>query len=270
MMIDKDKKSFDILTKSIKKSKSKFVIDEKTVSKLRRNVNKFSNKCIKEIDKFLLKKLYDDRFMKPAPYDPAALFQFYPCLRLKKGFHIDSYFASDPGSYRRSSSGHVYVIPDGRKLPMPKTEKLDFELWIFLIWGEAGSKKVTLPKWANDYVASFLEGDGSPLSFFQSSMFVRDLYELGASWHYLKWGVNIVLVSSDQIPKDEDWTWHASKPDNWLPIVWKNEDDDWNVTFYTHDDMESEIIFHDDIYRKDYSFDTFRFTIASSYQAKMF
>ncbi len=269
MVMDSEKESFDIITDFIKQSNSKFIIDGNTVRKLRNDVQKFSDNCIEEIDKFLLKKLYDDRFVKPVPYDPAALFQFYPCLKLKKGFHIDSHFTSNPGS-RSSSRGYVYVIPDGYKLPIPESVELDEALWLYLSWGEAGSEVVNLPEWAHEDVASFLEGDGSPLSYFQSSIFVRDLYELGASWHGLQWGVNKVLVSYDQIPKDEKWTWHEPKPDNWLPLVWKDKNDDWNVSFYTHDDMKSEIIFHNDIYRKGYSFEVFCFTIASSYQAKMF
>jgi len=255
----------------MKQSKNKFIIDGNTLKQLRNDVQIFSNNCIKEIDKFLLTaKPYEDRFIKPVPYKPEALLQFYPCLRLKKGFHIESIFGSNPGTDRTSSKGFVFIIRDGRKFPMPQSEKQDEELLDFLTWGEALSKKDPLPKWVHQNVASYLEGDGSPLSYFQSSMFIRDLYELGATWHDLDWNVNTVLVSSDQIPKDEKWTWHVPKPDNWLPTVWKDEDDDWNVTFYTHDDMKAEIIFHDDIYRKGYDLGIFHSTIASSYNAKMF
>jgi hypothetical protein len=257
------KEAFDYLMIIIAQSKNKFIIDSKTVRKLRRTAKKFSVKCIKEIDKSDSQNLYGERYVTPAPYDPAGLFKYFPCLRLKKGFHVDSYLTGGYSSSRTGGEGFVYILPDGYKLPMPESAELDEQLLDFLT--ERTDDSISpLPEWAHEDVGSFLEGDGSPLSYFQASMFVRDLRELGAFWHGLTWGVERVLSSSRKIPKNEDWTWHESKPAPWLPIVWQDEDNGWNVVFYTHDTMNAKIIFNCDLYRGGYDFIPFCFTIASS------
>jgi hypothetical protein len=58
------------------------------------------------------------------------------------------------------------------------------------------------------------------------------------------------------------WTWYETKPQVWCPIVWKDGNHRWNVTFYTLNEKDADLVFHNDIFLKGYEFDTFLAIVA--------
>ena len=99
-------------------------------------------------------------------------------IRLKEGFKLEAYQYYVP----MGGNGFVFAIPEQEALPEP-TEgmRLDFT--------ERGQQptlnhlELGMPGWMRTDVDAFLEGDGSPSSYFEASMLSRELRELGAMWH---------------------------------------------------------------------------------------
>lgn len=51
------------------------------------------------------------------------------------------------------------------------------------------------PKGMDPDVSGYLEGDGLPLSYFEASLWVWEMAELGAVWHGSSWSTYSVLVA---------------------------------------------------------------------------
>lgn len=146
-----------------------------------------------------------------APYDPNLLISACEHIRLRDSFKLASYQFME-GS---NGNGFTLVIPEDRELPDPGGK---IEMWwegaapVFTIADTAA------PDWMHQNVSEFLEGDKSMLSYFEVSLFLRELRELGAMWHGCDWGDHEVLVSP-RACDPVDWTWHASEPADWRPSV---------------------------------------------------
>jgi len=223
----------------------------------------------------------------PAPYDPNQLIVLFPCLRLKKGYHLGAYQFLD-----RNGNGcaKLFVIPDKQTLPKKPPQKALNDL----TWDMDSSnntpkwksilRKVShyfislalpyyrsIPKWADGDIGKYIEGDESPLSYFQASILFRELYELGAIWHNVYWGHHKFVTSpSDLLYEDwlqEEskpivWTWKEPEPKELCPVVWKDKDQRFNVTFYTIDKMCANLISYKDTFIKGYKFTISSKTIA--------
>ena len=191
-----------------------------------------------------------------ATYDPNLLFDAFPRLQLRDGFRLAAYQYYDGGN----GNGFAFAIPADKWLPEP-AEGLDFG------WSSSGAPILisaghALPEWVHYEVAQFLEGDGSPLSYFQASIFMRELQEMGAFWHGCSWSTHEVLTSAAQIPKQK-WQWQEKRPREWRPTVQQNPFGLWQVVFYSHTGLEQErIVLHRDTFEEGYQFSTEEKTIA--------
>jgi hypothetical protein len=96
-----------------------------------------------------------------ATYDPNHLFDAFPCLQLRDGFRLASYQFVEGGN----GNGFVFAIPTHRSLPEPPETGFSFG------WSSSGTPVFCtadkpLPEWVHVDIERFLEGDGSPLSYF--------------------------------------------------------------------------------------------------------
>jgi len=137
----------------------------------------------------------------PSPYDPNQLITLFSCLRIKEGYHLGAYQYLDRTGNGRAN---IFVISEKRTLPKrPPQKVLNDSAWQSLSAGMGFSDDMpqwkrtlrnvkhflygiflpyyrSLPKWADSEIENYIEGDGSPLSYFQASIFFRELYELGS------------------------------------------------------------------------------------------
>jgi hypothetical protein len=225
----------------------------------------------------------------PPPYDPNQLITLFPCLHIKEGYHLGSYQVLDTNGNGRAI---IFVIPKTRTLPkkppqkvlndlvfndthdvsdnVPKWGAIRRKVFHHLI-GIAFPSYRSLPKWADGNIENYIEGDGSPLSYFHASIFFRELYELGAMWHNVYWGHYKLVTSPNDLydgkwifplPAPEEWTWNEPEPKEWRPVVWKDENQKWNVTFYTINEMYADLNFHKDTFITGYKLRTARTIIA--------
>jgi hypothetical protein len=184
-----------------------------------------------------------------ASYDPNLLFDAFPNLRLRDGFQLAAYQFYEGGN----GNGFVFAIPESRSLPDPQ-EGFSFD------WSSVGtpvfrSKEQPLPEWVNSDIGYFLEGDGSPLSYFQSSVFIRELQEMGSLWHGCSWSTHEVLTSVTQIAKQK-WEWQEKKPRDWRPVVRQNSAGLQQVIFNSHTGLgQEQIVVHKDTFTAGYKFD---------------
>lgn len=171
-------------------------------------------------------------------YDPQELFEAFPRLWLREGFRLSAYHFCDGAN----ANGFVFAIPEDRRLPEPPEEGFDFE-------------HAPLPEWARADIGRFLEGDGSPLSYFQASIFTRELKEMGALRHGCTWATHKVLTDASDIA-GKGWEWLEATPLEWLPTVWRDGGGRWRVSFHTHSGLGRErILGHSDIYTAGYHFE---------------
>lgn len=171
-------------------------------------------------------------------YDPQALLEPFPRLRLREGFRLSSYHFCDGAN----GNGFVFAIPAERRLPEPPEEGFDFE-------------RDPLPEWASADIGRFLEGDGSPLSCFQASIFIRELGEMGTLRQGCTWSTQEVITDGREIAGQE-WEWQEEEPLEWLPTVWRDGGGPRFVVFYTYTGLGRErILRHTDVYATGYRFE---------------
>jgi hypothetical protein len=219
-----------------------------------------------------------------APYDPNGLMAVFSCIHLKQGYRLESYQGQNKSG---NGSAYVFVLPKNRTLPKRPPRKalddlLDADMgivekksalrsFIYKALGIFFPGYCPLPTWADRDIESYPEGDGTPLSYFQASMYLRQIYELGAIGHCAYWS-NHTLVTAPQeppvaewVPQNQDpmeWTWYEPEPEEWCPMIWKDENEKWNVTFYTIDTMGADLVFHNDTFINGYQYETFSTGIA--------
>jgi len=220
----------------------------------------------------------------PSPYNPNLLIALFPGLRIRTGFQLGAYQHLD-----RNGNGQAmfFMIPDNRTLPgSPPKKALDDLEWQSYLDGLGLSDDMpqwkrklrmvshfllgiflpshrSLPKWADSEIENYIEGDGTPLSYFQASIFFRELYDLGAIWHNVSWGHQKFVTSPSDIlyenwiheePTPIEWTWNEPEPKKWCPVVWRDKDQRWNVTFHAIDMMNATLTSYTDTFVEGYKF----------------
>lgn len=219
------------------------IVTQRVVQKLLREARRFS----RQIDRGLGAL---PSGWSLADFDPNLLFDAFPCLQLRDGFRLAAYQFFGGGN----GNGLVFAIPTHRSLPEPPEDGFSFD------WSSSGapmfcSGERPLPEWVHSDVECFLEGDDSPLSYFQASIFLRELREMGACWHGCSWSTHQVLTSATQIAK-QNWEWKEERPRDWRPMVRQDSVGKWHVSFYSHTGLgQEQIIFHLDKYTRGYQFD---------------
>ena len=107
---------------------------------------------------------------------------------------------------------------------------------------------------------NYLQGDGSPYSYFLISLLLREFAEFGAFGHGVNWMDFHILshespadgktFSGEQMPVIDtlNWIWYDQKPEDWSPSV-TVDDDKVVVQFYSIRDKYSAVIrSHKDCY----------------------
>jgi hypothetical protein len=232
------------------KSETGYILSQRLVQKLLREARQLSRQI--------------DRGLGPLPsgwnladFDPNLLFDAFPCLQLRDGFRLAAYQFVEGGN----ANGFVFALPTHCSLPEPPEDGFRFD------WSPSGSPifcsgERPLPRWVHADVERYLEGDDSPLSYFQASIFLRELREMGACWHGCSWSTHEILTSATQIAK-QHWKWKTEKPGDWRPVVRRDSAGNWHVSFHSHTGLgQEQIIFHDDKYTAGYQFDTYEKVIA--------
>jgi hypothetical protein len=219
-----------------------YIVAERRVQKLMREARRLSRQI--------------DRRLRPPPpgwshasFDPNVLLDAFPLLQLRDGFQLAAYQYYEGGN----GNGFVFAIPARRWLPDPPEEGFSFA-------GDPSGSQVfsapgsPLPEWAHEDVARFLEGDDSPQSYFQASIFIRELREMGAEWHGCSWSTHEVLTAAGQISK-HSWKWQSEQLQSWLPVVRKNSHGFPEVVFFSHTGWKRErIVMHRDTFTEGYRF----------------
>ncbi len=176
-----------------------------------------------------------------ASYDPNLLSSDCKHIRLRKGFKLASYQFMADGN----GNGFTLAIPEDRSLPNPQGK-------ILMGWdGPTPVFKIAdtdAPDWIHQDVDAFLEGDESALSYFEASLFLRQLRELGALWHGCSWSSHEILAA----PREYDpatWKWESPVPSDWRPSVRRVTSKEVEVTFLTYSGLGGQqIVRHVDTY----------------------
>jgi hypothetical protein len=222
---------------------TEYVVSAVAVKKLMRSARRLSRQIDRDLE-----PLHPGWSL--ASYDPNLLFDAFPCLRLRDGFWLASYQFVEGGN----GNGFIFAIPIRRSLPEPPEGGFDFD------WSPSGvrifrSDALYLPEWVHADFERFIEGDGSPLSYFQASIFIRELREMGSLWHGCSWSTHDVLTSASQIAKQK-WMWREKKPSDFRPAVRQNSSGSRHVVFYSHTGLRQEqIVMHKDTYTAGYEFE---------------
>lgn len=159
-----------------------------------------------------------------SPISPMEIVKLFSKLRVKEGFELVAYiFRSDIGG-----NGVVWAVPEGCFPDVDECERLDDTL---------GTPK---PHCAISPF-SVVEMDGSPESYLQKSIFVRELLEFGAYWHGLSWTLHEIIDS-----KPPDLEWHEDVEDL-SPKVVRGEK--VKVEFFTLSEFLGRAVYkHEDVY----------------------
>jgi len=150
-----------------------------------------------------------------SPINVMDVLAVFTSLRIRDGYTLKMYQYSVGGN----GNGFVYAIPAEGEFPEPMGA--DYRL--------SNPPKPT--QCLDDYMEA-IEGDGTPLSYLQSSILKRELQELGAQWHGCSWVEQYVLdrdpwkderVSSyglqSLIGSQEFWKFCGDPPTDWQPTV---------------------------------------------------
>jgi hypothetical protein len=180
-----------------------------------------------------------------AGYNPGRVLNHLPHLRLRDGYRLAAY------RYVAGDNGHgvTVALPEDAPLPEPPTRDEDVG-YGFGNPFHAGFDDVK-PQGVDPDVGKYLEGDGSPASYYEASIAVRCLQELGAVWHGRRWCTHSLLTEA---PVDKDYDWKEARPEDWRPLV-RSDGDTVTVRFYTASELGMAGIYrHCDTFRETYSF----------------
>lgn len=116
---------------------------------------------------------------------PMKILGLFDKLRILEGYELVGYI------FRRGGNGNgvVWAVPEGISAELSECEKLDDVL------------KTPKPRLAvnPEFV---IEVDGSPESYLQKSILIRELYEFGALWHGASWSLHRIIGRK---PKGFEW-----------------------------------------------------------------
>jgi hypothetical protein len=174
-----------------------------------------------------------------ATFDANRLLAAVRHVRLKPGLALAAYQFCDG----HNGNGRVVVIPTRRALPAP-----DF-------FDDDSNGTGKLPEWMSTDVARHLDGDGTPESYFEVSVLLRELGELGAAWHGCSWSAYRVLLSPSDLPHS-DLPWREPQPADWRP-TFSRAGSVVTVTFWAYTRLgQEQVVRFEDRYAAGYAFDT--------------
>jgi len=189
---------------------------------------------------------------------PMKIFGAFPRLRLKPGLMLRAYVYEEGGN----GNGVVWAMPENLPFPQPFTAGTEQaqELPTPFGWPHFLGHPPIIPGCLPDLMTALL-GDGSPESYLEASVFVRETGEFGAQWHGCNWSTHSIVGNDswnipgpehavDQIPSLNSWKWLASPPEVWDPTV-TEDGDSVIVRFVTYTGLGRErLCLHGDTYRR--------------------
>lgn len=172
--------------------------------------------------------------------DPTRVADGLRRLSLKPGLVLRAYLVND----YLGGNGYVYALPEDVPLPDPPDDML----------GHRSQMREQLrPAVALPHVMDAFAGDGSPVSFMEASMLVREIQEFGAWWHGVAWHTHSIVEANPVPPEPEltpvqswlsglewwggprgrQWDWRAPPPKDWRPSVAIEDSGVARVSFLT-------------------------------------
>ncbi len=159
-------------------------------------------------------------------------------LRPKPGLALRGYQFLD----RNSGSGRsaIYAMPEQAPLPEPQDcqqSEGPVQFWF----------DTPVPPGALEPLTDGFDGDGSPDSFLETSILVRELADF-ISYRFVQWPVETVLDTDPFVPGQPEpdpwwrapardssgWSWHEAPPTDWRPCVQMNDDGSVAVRFFAY------------------------------------
>jgi len=238
----------------------------------KRSVTTFSSETLtqlREKSRELQESMCDLRGVKEgwrrAPVDPNVILSLFPTLRLKEGYRLVGFqFTS-----HENANGIVLAWPADKPVPDPPGDLWHpFSLQNFLqahLQMHLGMGGWQVQNYFSTAIMPAIEGDGSPRSYLEASIFGREIYEFGAVWHGSDWSTHYIIggdpftegaswVSDDSgsEPLDpfsrEAWTVKEKLPADWSPTVTMTPKQA-RVEFYTYSALGFETLnLHRDTY----------------------
>lgn len=200
-----------------------------------------------------------------SPVDPARILALFPTLGIRNDLRLIAY------QFVQGGNGNGIVLAWPKERPVPELpsgpggncshqNSLEAHLQFHL---KAGGWQVE--NYVPTVIMSAIEGDGSPRSYLEASIFGREIYEFGAIWHGGDWCTHRV---SDRDPFTEgvaggdcgsrefrlfprdDWTVEKALPRDWSPTVTMTAKQA-RVEFTTHSGLGREGLYrHRDIFAR--------------------
>ena len=140
---------------------------------------------------------------QPARVDPARLVAAAPGVTVDPRWRIVAFQWYSGGN----GHGAVFAVPAGQHAPEPRFHDAGG------IERPAGSLPSVSPALRPD-------GEAGALPWLARSLLIRELDDLGASWHGIDWGTYELLVGAADLPIDGGpWAWEAPVPRSFDPRV---------------------------------------------------
>jgi hypothetical protein len=141
-----------------------------------------------------------------SPVDPTRLLEGFEALRLRKGYTLHAYQFREGGN----AAGYIWAMPADKPFPEPKHCEVKGR----------GILEPPRPAFALDNHMMVIDGDRTPWSYVQASIFHREALQLGAMWHGLDWSTYKII---DQNPIHPDVVMGYGKEElaYWRPEQWK-------------------------------------------------
>jgi len=183
-----------------------------------------------------------------SPVDPARLLEGFEALRLRKGYAMRAYQFRERGN----GAGYIWAMPADKPFPEPRHCEVKGR----------GVLEPPRPAHALDSYMMVIDGDRSPWSYLQSSIFQREARQLGAMWHGLDWSTYKILDASPVHPdvvkgytkeelaywRPEQWKMRVKEPPDWRISVTELRDT-VRVKFFTFGELINMSIYqHVDLY----------------------
>lgn len=163
--------------------------------------------------------------------DPMRLLSAFPALGLNEGYILRAY------QYRSGGNGNGIVWAMPRDADFPAAEEFPRLEENFL--------QPPKPPSAIDDVMQVIDGDGSPWSYLEASLFAREVAEFGAMLHGVSWGAYKILgedpwqggpdgdladIRRHPAAGPDEWEWRDDSPADWRPSVTRIANE-WLVQF---------------------------------------
>lgn len=158
--------------------------------------------------------------------------KIFPNIWIKEGYVPRAYvFTGNIGGF-----SVVWAMPEDSEFP--DVDEL------------GASKHSDTPKPENAlYFTEVIEGDNSPESYIQTSLFVREMYEFRAFWHDLWWSTHEIVDKKSEEWEDYEW---EDVEDLRPKVVFRNI---ITVEFYTFSMTKIRAVYrYRDVYTSGYRF----------------